>query len=220
MSRELDNSSVLEELHENEEKLHRDERRIEIAFILVAMFILSLTAGVSYLISKSIITAKSTETIVNISPSISVTPTASPSPVLTTPSPTPIVTEKPSESTVKDYYINTGYGTNKSTDWTDVFGAAATADIGEYQNIKEVSFEAFINVPSANGSVSVRLFNKTDKHPVWNSEVTRDGTSDTYNFISPTVVYDIGPKLYQVQMKTQFGVIANLTSSRIHVVIK
>ncbi len=210
----------MEELHEEEEELRKEERKVRLAFILTAVFILILLAGVSYLAVQSTIQKKSNTTIVKvIEPSISITPPPSPSPLLTT-SPTSISTKVNNESTTADYYINLGAGSNQSTDWTDVFGAVTTADIGQYQNIKEVHFEAFINVPTANGTVSVRLFNKTDKHPVWNSEVTRNGTADTYQFISPQVSYDNGPKLYQVQMKTQFGIAANLTSSRIHIVTK
>lgn len=221
MVKELDNSSILEEIHEDEEKLLRDEKRVKAALILMSVFVLILLAGVSYLIVRSITGKESTPAIVKvIQPSISVAPTASPS-SLTTPTPASAISiETTNKSTVKDNYINLGSGSNQSTDWVDVSGTLTTADIGQYQNIKEVHFEAFINVPTANGSVSVRLFNKTDKHPVWNSEVTRDGTSETYHFISPAVTYDTGPKLYQVQMKTQFGVLANLTSSRIHVVTK
>lgn len=222
MVKELNNSLILEELHEDEEELHRDEKRIKTAFILIIIFVLVLIAGTSYLIVQSFTAKKSMQTMVKVIPqSVSITPAASPSSVLTTPSPISILnTNQTNGASVKDYYINIGYGTSQSTDWTDVFGAVTTADIGQYQNIKEVHFEAFINVPTANGSVSIRLFNETDKHPVWNSEVTRDATSDTYQFISPAIVYDIGPRIYQVQMKTQMNVLVNLVQARIHVVAR
>lgn len=219
MTAGLDNSAILEELKKDEEELHKDEKRATLAFVLGMCFVLFLIAGASYFIIKSIAANKSTQTLVKeITVSITVTPTLAPS-ALTTPA--PVINQTTNVSTTHDYYINLGYGSNQSTDWTDVAGATTTADIGQYQNIKDVSFEAFINVPTANGTVSVRLFNETDKHPVWNSELTRDGTSSTYQFISPPVSYDIGPKLYQVQMKSQFSnVLANLVSARIHIVTK
>ncbi|EKD86984.1 MAG: hypothetical protein ACD_37C00088G0007 [uncultured bacterium] len=127
-------------------------------------------------------------------------------------------TEETKKTTTKDHYINIGSGTNQSSDWTDVSGALTTADIGQYPDIKEVHFEAFINVPTANGSVSVRLFNKTNSYLVSNSEIIRDGIVETYHFISPALIYDVGPKLYQVQMKSQLNVLANLVSARIHIV--
>ncbi|MBI2621165.1 MAG: hypothetical protein HYW63_00775 [Candidatus Levybacteria bacterium] len=214
MTKEIGNSSILEELHEEEEELHRDEKRVAVAFAIISIIILISLAGIFYLILQS---KKSHEpaTIINATPSISQEPTATPSP---TPTPKPVTTEVNKKTDSKEYYINIGSGTNQSLDWADVGGALTTADIAAYENIKEVHFEAFINVPTANGKVSVRLFNKTDNYAVWNSEVTRDGTKDTYQFISPALIYDRGPRLYQVQMKSQLNVLANLVSSRIRII--
>jgi len=222
MARDFNTPSVLEELHDTEEELHRDEKRIKIAFVLGMVFILALITGTTYFIIQSVAANKSTQTIIKEIPvSVSITPTATQSAVLTTPSPAPIpITNTTNEASVKDYYINIGSGTNQSTDWADVNGAITTADLGQYQNVKEIHFEAFINVPTANGSVSVRLLNKTDGYAVWNSEITRDSTTNTYQFISPVLIYDKTPKLYQVQMKSQLNVVANLVSSRIHVIAK
>lgn len=223
--KDIDNPSILEELHKDEEELHRDESRIKAAFIAVAIFMLALTTGVSYLIFKSF-TKDSTDAIgiiaQDIPPSITITPTASPTSTLTTPSPTPTAGKKTADeqaiSVAKDYYINLGSGTNKSTDWEDVAGTLTTADIGQYQNIKEVHLETTIDVPTANGTVSVRLFNKTDNYAVWNSERTVQAEKKGNLLISQNLIYDIGPKLYQVQIKSQLGVLANLLQARIHIV--
>lgn len=218
MIKEPSNSDILEELHEDEEKLKRDERRAKIAFVLSSVLILISFGGIAYLISQSEAYKKTAATEINpvLSPSPEApTPTPSPSPSLT-----PITTsqETTKKSETKDYYINIGSGSSQSLDWTDVSGALTTADINGYDNIKEVHFEAFINVPTANGKVSVRLFNKTDNYAVWNSEVTRDGTRDTYQFISPSLIYDRGPRLYQVQIKSELNVLVNLVSSRVRII--
>ena len=92
-------------------------------------------------------------------------------------------------------------------------------DFGSYNRIKEVHFEASVYVPTANQSVSVRLYNVTDKHPVWYSEVTMAGGPSAY-LTSPAVSYDTGTKLYQVQMKTQLQSTANLVQSKIHVTLQ
>jgi len=213
VAKEIGNSSILEELQEEEKELHRDEKRVAIALGIISVLIIFSLAGVLYLILQS---GKSNEqtSIINAIPRVSQEPTSSPTPTLTS---IPI-TKVNTKSQTKDYYINIGSGTNQSLDWTDVAGALTTADIASYENIKEVHFEAFINVPTANGKVSVRLFNKTDNYAVWNSEVIRDGTKDTYQFISPALIYDRGPRLYQVQMKSQLNVLANLVSSRIRII--
>lgn len=216
MVKEPSNSSILEELHEDEKEIRRFEKGVRIILIFVSIFILILLAGVSYLVIQSATNKnpiiKTDITYPSTSPEV--TDLLSPTPTFV-----PFTsTEEIKKSSVKDHYINLGSGTNQSSDWTDVSGALTTADIGQYPDIKEVHFEAFINVPTANGSVSVRLFNKTNNYSVSNSEIIRDGTVETYHFISPLLIYDVGPKLYQVQMKSQLNVLANLVSARIHIV--
>ncbi|RJQ24762.1 hypothetical protein C4577_07055 [Candidatus Parcubacteria bacterium] len=225
MVKDSDIAPILEELHRDEKRIYKDEKLVKVMFIVIVILILIIGGAVSYLFIKSSSEKKTIKTIINEvirepNPNI-VTPTPTPSPI-PTPSPTPTPTPTPAQKTsaAKDYYVNIGSGSNTSADWKDVEGAITTADIGQYQNIKEVSLEASINVPTANGTVSVRLYNKTDKHPVWNSEVTKNSTSDDYIFISPALNYDTGPKLYQVQMKSQLGVKANLVYSRLHIVTK
>lgn len=220
MIKEPNSSAILEELHEDEEKLRRDERKAKIAFFLSLVLILVSLGGVSYLIFQSKAEKKPPATIINAVPSpLSEAPTASPSSSQITPAQVPVTSSGESKkSSPRDYYINIGSGSSQSLDYTDVSGALTTADINGYDNIKEVHFEAFINVPTANGKVSVRLFNKTDNYAVWNSEITRDGTKETYQFISPSLIYDRGPRLYQVQMKSQLNVLINLVSSRIRII--
>lgn len=216
MIKESDSNLILEELHKDEEELHRDERRVTVAFVLGMLFLLVLISGASYFIIQSIAANKPMQTIVKVEPSISITPSSTQSSALTTPTTQPILAIN--ESSAADYYINLGSGTNKSTDWEDVAGALTTADIAQYSNIKEVHLESSVNVPSANGTVSVRLFNKTDNYAVWNSERTVQAQTKGDLLISQNIIYDRGPKLYQIQMKSQLGVTANLLQSRLHIV--
>lgn len=215
------NFSLLEELRHDEQVIRADEKRLKITILLLLCFVFVFvvtTLYFAYIIGKLNRPEVKQQTANTLQPLVSITPVI-PLPITSaTAQPTlasPKIVKSPS---VKTSYINIGFGTNQSSDWTDVFGATTTADIGEYKNIKEVRFEAFVNVPITNGTVSVRLYNKTDKHPVWNSEVTHEGTVDTYHFISPIISYDTGPKLYQVQMKSQLSIVANLVQSRIAIV--
>lgn len=213
-------SSFLKELRRDEEELHEVEKKVHVEFSILIVITTLLTVGVLLLGYELLFNEESVATVKNsTSETIPPTPIVSLSETSKTSSPSP--TLYPTQTaTKKDYYINLGSGSNKSNDWTDVQGAISTVDIGQYANIKEVSFEASINVPTANGTVSVRAYNDTDKHPVWNSEVTRNGTTDTYLFISPALIYDTGPKLYKVQMKSQLNVSTNLVHSRFHIVTK
>ncbi|MEX2007314.1 MAG: hypothetical protein WD992_00905 [Candidatus Levyibacteriota bacterium] len=218
MAREIDNSSILEELHENEEELRRDEKRVKLAFLLGMVFMLAAIAASSYFIIQSVAN-KSTQTLVKvIEPSITITPTPTEPLVLTTPTSSPLAAGTANETFTKDYYVNLGSGTNKSTDWEDVAGTLITVDLGLYNNVKEVRLETTTNVPTANGTISIRLFNKSDNYAVWNSERTVQAQANGSLLISEKLIYDLGPKLYQIQMKSQLGVLANLLQARFHII--
>jgi len=119
-------------------------------------------------------------------------------------------------STAKEYYVPLGSGTNTTDIWTDVAGASAYIDTTAYGKIKKAAFEATISIPSGSQQVWVRLFNATDKHPVWYSEISTDNSGPVL-LVSPAISLDNGNKLYQVQMKSQLKGLTNLTQSRIHI---
>lgn len=123
---------------------------------------------------------------------------------------------KSSSASAKEYYVPLGSGANSTDSWTDVAGASAYIDTTAYNKIKIATFEATVNVPSGSQKVWVRLYNSTDKHPVWYSEVSTDNSGPIV-LTSPTITLDSGNKLYQVQMKSQLKGLTNLTQSRIHI---
>lgn len=198
-------------------ELHRDEREVKVAFIIIGALLVILLAIVSYLFvlffqsQKPIPNKNQTLQTETISTIPTATPTSSPTAIPTQP-----LTKAVNEPAIKDYFIPFGTGVSQAGDWTDVPGLQANIDFGNYQNIKEIHFEVSVNVPATSQSVSIRLFNVTDKHPVWYSEVT---TNNNY-VSSPAIIYDKGLKLYQVQMKTQLQSPANLTQARIHISLK
>lgn len=120
-------------------------------------------------------------------------------------------------STAKEYYVPLGSGSNTTNDWTDVSGASAYIDTASYGRIKTATFEATVTVPAGSQKVWVRLFNATDKHPVWFSEMTTDNASPTL-LTSEAITLDGGNKLYQVQMKTQLKAPTNLVQSRVRII--
>lgn len=199
-------------------RIERDEKEIKIGFTVSGLLILILLANVVYLnfFIVKISSSKPSEPIAVVAtpqpaPQESIEPT--PTPVQPAQNAPVAVTPK-----LKDYYLNFGSGSNQSTDWADVSGTLNTYGLGQYQNIKEVHLESNINVPTANGTVSIRLFNKTDNYAVWNSERTVQSQTKGDLLISQNIIYDVGPKLYQIQMKSQFGTLANLLQARVHIV--
>ena len=119
-------------------------------------------------------------------------------------------------SSVREYYISLGSGSNATSDCADVDGVQAYIDTTNYGKIKQAVFEATLQIPNGNQKVYARLFNTTDKHPVWFSEVSLEGSKPKL-LTSEPITLDQGNKLYQVQMKTQLKDKANLLQSRIRI---
>ncbi len=147
-------------------------------------------------------------------------------PAVLTPTPTPAVSnnlpslQNTNSSQTKEYYVPFGSGSGSSSDWTDVPGLQASIDSNSYGTIKNVVFEASLHIPTGNQTASVRLYNATDNHPVWNSEVDFNGNTVSTLKTSQLVNLDIGNKLYKVQMKTQLQFQAILDQSRLHITTK
>ena len=118
---------------------------------------------------------------------------------------------------VQDFYVPLGSGTVSSDEWTDVPGIKATVDTAKYGRIKKVVFEATTHVPNANEFLYVRLYNESDNHPVWDSELYFPSGTIQYFLVSPAIKLDPGINIYKVQMKTQLKFPANLDQARIHI---
>ncbi|MBI2443365.1 MAG: hypothetical protein HYV40_05695 [Candidatus Levybacteria bacterium] len=130
----------------------------------------------------------------------------------------PILTGQSAASgQTQEYYIALGTGTNSTSDWQDVGGAAAYVDSTTYGAIQTVTFEASAYIPTGNQTAYIRLFNKTAKHPVWFSDVALQGGQAQFLISSP-ITLDPGNNLYQVQMMTQLQYSVVLTQSRIHII--
>lgn len=118
--------------------------------------------------------------------------------------------------TAKEYYITLGSGSDTSADWSDITGASGYINNSAYGTIKTVTFEVSLYTPTGNQTAYARLYNVTDKHPVWNSDVSIEGGTSQLKISSP-IILDNGSKLYQVQMKTQLQSRTNLENARIHI---
>lgn len=119
-------------------------------------------------------------------------------------------------ASVKEVFIPLGTGSITSTSWTDMSGLETYIDKTKYGKIIEANFEATLRIPTATGKVSARLYNVSDKHPVWFSEVEAQGGSGTL-LRSEKIVLDEGNKLYRVQMMSTIAQ-AILDNARIRIV--
>lgn len=107
-------------------------------------------------------------------------------------------------STVKISYLPLGSGSTKSQDWADIPGLNTYIDPANYGKVKSVIFEASLRIPTANGRIYARLYNKNDGRPVWFSEISSEGASSTL-IQSVPISFEANNKLYQVQAKTTMG---------------
>lgn len=122
-----------------------------------------------------------------------------------------------STSSANEFYIPFGSGETKSSEWEDVPGLQAYIDSTKYGKIKTATFEASMRIPTANGRVYVQLYNVTDSHPVWFSEISMEGNKSQLVVSSP-ITLDLGNKLYKVQMKTTLKYQSLLESARVHII--
>ncbi len=120
---------------------------------------------------------------------------------------------------IKEIYIPLGSGSTQSTTYIELSGIESVIDMDNYPNVKEIIFEATLRIPTANGRVYAKLFNVTDKHDAWYSEVYAEGSSG-YRAESGNVVLAPGRKLYRVMMKSTMGYEAILDSARIKILLE
>jgi len=134
---------------------------------------------------------------------------------------TTVITAKnppaPIMSTPQEYFIPFGAGATSASDWEDVVGLQATVDSTLYKKIKSAVLEVSLSIPTGNETAYVRLFNKTDKHPVWFSDVFASGGTTQF-IVSSQITLDSGSKTYQLQAKTSLSYPANINQARIHII--
>jgi len=112
----------------------------------------------------------------------------------------------------KQFFITIGSGTGSSDDWQDVPGLQVTIDSSQYGKIKAAYFETSVYVPNANQEVYVRLYNVTDNHPVWYSDLTFNNAGVAQTQTTQPIILENGNKAYKVQMRTQLRASTNINS--------
>ena len=130
----------------------------------------------------------------------------------------PVVQQiQPTTPQVRELFVPLGTGSGSSDTWADVPGAQATIDSAQYAAIKEVKFEAAVDVPGHNEAVWVRLYNDTDKYIIGGSELYYPDGNGAALQSTGTISLGAGNKVYKVQIKTQLKFPANVTTARIHI---
>ncbi|MBI5449526.1 hypothetical protein HY948_04405 [Candidatus Gottesmanbacteria bacterium] len=120
-------------------------------------------------------------------------------------------------STAREFYVSLGSGTTKSSDYEDILSAEAYIDTGNYASIKQATIELFLRNPTGNGRIYAKLYNVTDKHDVWFSEVFIEGGGPVTKKEMP-ITLDRGNKLYRVMMKSTMKYDGWLDNARIKII--
>ncbi len=182
--------------------------------------------------SKKQTAAPGSERTVLVSPPPQPTPGASPA---ASPSPSPIA-EKASatvaqnttttvqqtvvQTAQKEIFIPIGDGNTTSNSYVNLPGVQVTIDSSKYSGIDHVDFEANIWVTNGNGKMYAQLYNSTDGHPVWNSEIATSSGSGVLTVSAP-ITLDPGQRTYIVQAKTNLTEFpANISSARVKITLK
>ncbi|MDP1721736.1 MAG: hypothetical protein Q8L37_00850 [Candidatus Gottesmanbacteria bacterium] len=117
---------------------------------------------------------------------------------------------------VKEYYISFGSGMTQSNVWQDIPGVEAIIDTANYPAIKSVTFEVYLKIPTANGQVYAKLYNVTDKHDVWFSEVSSEGPVLTKK--EAAITLESGARTYRVMGLSTLKYDTNIQNARIRIV--
>lgn len=137
----------------------------------------------------------------------------------TKPSPTATPTPSPSPAPARfiETYVPLGSGRTSMDQWEDLKGIESYINTESYPPMTNVYFEVALRIPTKNGRVSARLYNVTDNHPVWNSEVSTENETSTF-IGSRSLQLDPGNKLYRVQLKTTLKYESLLDFARIKII--
>lgn len=166
-----------------------------------------------------------TEASVSPSPEASSSPSSAASPVVETKTvETKTVVEKETQTIVqtaqKEVFIPIGTGSTKKNSYEDLPGLEVSIDTNKYSNIESVVFEASIWVQDGNGKVYTQLYNKTDGHPVWNSEISSSSAKGVLT-TSPKITLSSGNKTYKIQAETDLVEFAgHVDNARVKITLK
>ncbi len=127
-----------------------------------------------------------------------------------------VVVTQPAAS-LKEFYIALGTGTGVGNDWKDIDNTDTKVDLSGFSRIKTVYFEVAGILQNDNVTANVRLYNVTDKQPVWNSEVTINKLK-CQTLTSAPISLAAGVKTYRLQVKSTLNATVYVDQARLRIV--
>ncbi len=118
---------------------------------------------------------------------------------------------------LKEFYIALGTGTGVGNDWKDIDNTDTKVDLSSFGRIKNVYFEVAGILQNDNVTANVRLYNVSDKQPVWNSEVTVNKLK-CQTLTSLPISLPPGVKTYRIQVKSTLNATVYVDQARLRIV--
>lgn len=119
---------------------------------------------------------------------------------------------------LREVYIPIGSGSTTKDSWDPLTGVEVAIDTQKTGNIKEVYFQGILRIPTGNGKISAKLFNITDNHDVWFSEISNEGSNGVLK--EAKITLDKGSKLYRVYLKSSLQYEAIIDLAKIKLIIE
>ncbi len=132
---------------------------------------------------------------------------------------TDVIPQNIQSNSVEEVYIPLGTATTQFANYQSVPGLEAQIDLTKYPNIATATFEASVTNPNASQQVWLQLFDATNNHPVWYSQVTYQGGGSS-TLISSPITLSTGNVTYQVQAQTQLQAPTQITNARVHLILE
>jgi len=169
--------------------------------------------------------------VVNVDKNIKSSPTPIPEPdASATPTPTPAPTAVPTQTTTtqtvvrqtvvqtpQQIFIPIGDGSTTSSSYANLPGVQVTLDSSKYSNIASIYFEANLSVTGGNGMAYAQLYNSTQNHPVWFSQISTNSPTGSLQ-TSQQINLDPGVNTYVIQAYTTLTQYpANVSTARIQI---
>lgn len=122
-------------------------------------------------------------------------------------------TQKPKKQMVN--IVTLGGGITQSSDWEELPGTEIVLRGSDFPGTTRVYFEAIMHIPTGNGQMSAKLYNVTDKHDVWFSEVSAVGSQASR--FEAQISIEPEQKVYRVKVKSSLGYQAVLDTARMRI---
>ncbi len=113
---------------------------------------------------------------------------------------------------IREYHIHMGSGASTETTWHSLTSTTQIINSNNYPGSIVAKLYATVLIPNGNMFSDMRLYNETDKYPIFGSTIRFDGGGE--QFLSTNrFALPVGEKKYSIQIKNQIQADTKITNS-------